>query len=132
MKKACQSFLLRQLSADRAPVLRDKGLSSKLYPPYYKVKVSKEMCYPSGISITRRASSRDFKFVRTHVFFNIIKWGCDGAEQNRYRQKISEGHIGESLFYISMMPIQMYTETDKCKKIFGKILHHLQKTLPPY
>lgn len=57
------------------------------------------------------------------AFHIIIKWGCDGSEQNRYKQKFSEEHFtDESLFSISMVPIQIYYGTDNSRTIIWKCL----------
>ncbi|EZA51186.1 hypothetical protein X777_10254 [Ooceraea biroi] len=42
------------LSTHQYNVIRQqvKNINSKLYPPYYKVKEAKQLCYPSGITLT--------------------------------------------------------------------------------
>lgn len=88
-----------------------KGIYSKLYPPYYKVKAAKQLCYPSGITVTETSAEIPLQslvdrtitrlcevqkevletYTSENNNFNIIiKWGCDGSEQKRYRQKFSE------------------------------------------
>ncbi|GBL76821.1 hypothetical protein AVEN_53481-1 [Araneus ventricosus] len=109
-----------------------------MYPAYHKIKVAKQLCYPSDVNVTEtfaeiklqslmdhtkhyyaivQSARRCLKILRTLNI--IVKWGCDGVEQSRYKQKFSsENCSDESLFSLSMVPIQIYSVSDqKIKKI---------------
>ncbi|EZA54504.1 hypothetical protein X777_05483 [Ooceraea biroi] len=138
------------LSTHQYNVIRQvKNINSKLYPPYYKVKEAKQLCYPSGITVTEISAEVKLQSLIDHTVVRIckvqevlnilhlsensdiniiIKWGCDGAEQSRYRQKFcEEHHTDESLFSISVVPLQIYASINNRKELFGKILHHLRQ-----
>lgn len=123
------------LSTHQYKVIRQqaKSMNCRLYPPYYKVKEAKELCYPSDVSITEISAEIKLQSLIDHTtrrlctvqedvikslpddsFDIVIKWGCDGADQKRYRQKFSnENFNDESLFSVSMVPIQIYSVKDK-------------------
>lgn len=105
-----------------------KGINKKIYPPYYTVKAAKQLCYPSGINVTETYAEIELQSLMDHTIIRlckvqedvlktisnlksldiIVKWGCDGAEQSKYKQKFSEEHCSdENLFSISIVPIQM-------------------------
>lgn len=117
-----------------------KNKNNKLYPAYYKVKEAKKLCYPTEINITETSAEIQLQTLIDHTvlrlckaqqevletFYSskkinlniIIKWGCDGAEQNKYRQKFSaENCTDESLFSICMVPLQIYSENKDCNSI---------------
>lgn len=116
-----------------------KHINRNLYPAYYRVREAKQQCYPSSINVTEELAEIKLQSLIDHtvkrlcqaqieVLRNfctpeknhlqlIIKWGCDGADQQRYKQKYSqEGCSDESLFSISMVPLQL------CDKSFKSIL----------
>ncbi len=65
--------------------------------------------------------SEKLRFPENTTFHIIIKWGCDGSEQNWYKKKFSEEHFtDESLFSICMVPIQVYCGADASKTIIWK------------
>ncbi|GBM68083.1 hypothetical protein AVEN_66748-1 [Araneus ventricosus] len=119
-----------------------ENLNFKLYPPYHKVKESKQLCYPHGISVTETSAeitlqtlvdhtvSRicHIKFVTeklrlsTNTTFEVImKRVCDGSEQNRYKQKFSEDIFSdESHFSICVVPLQINSGTDDSKSVIWK------------
>lgn len=105
-----------------------KRINKKIYPPYYRVQAAKQLCYPNGINVTETSAEITLQSLMDHTvirlckvqeevlktmsdlksLYIIIKWGCDGAEQNKYKQKFSEEHCSDkSLFSISMVPIQI-------------------------
>ena len=97
------------------------------------------LCYPNDITITETSAEISLQSLLEHtvtrlcevqedvlktlpdVVSNIdiaIKWGCDGAQQSVYRQKFSNGQsTDESLFSISMVPIQIYDVNDNRKYV---------------
>ncbi|GBN68606.1 hypothetical protein AVEN_118867-1 [Araneus ventricosus] len=119
-----------------------ENLNCKLYPPYHKVKEAKHLCYPHGISVTGtsgeitsqtlvdHAVSRicHIEFVNeklrlsTNTTFEVImKWGRDGSEQNRYKQKFSEEIFSaDKLFIICVVPLQIHSGTDDSKSVIWK------------
>lgn len=119
------------LSTHQYGIIREqsKVINRNLYPPYYRVKTAKQLCYPSEIDVSETHAEVKLQSLMDHTILRlckvqeevlkaikelrnldiVVKWGCDGAEQNRYKQKFSESHSSdESLFSISMVPIQMY------------------------
>ncbi|GBO14644.1 hypothetical protein AVEN_207351-1 [Araneus ventricosus] len=160
IKKARISFLQKPatLSPEQALVLMvDNGLSTrqyqrireqaenlncKLYPPYHKVKESKQLCYPHGISVTKTSAEITLQTVVDHTvsrichiefvteklrlstnttFEVIMKWGCDGSEQTRYKQKFSEESFSdENLFSICVVSRQIHSSTDDSKSVIWK------------
>lgn len=120
------------LSTHQYNVIRDrvKEINKKMYPPYYKVKGAKLLCYPSDINVTETCAEIKLQSLLDHTITRlckaqeevlksvtdlsglaiIVKWCCDGAEQVRYKQKFTEEQSNdESLFSISMVPIQLYS-----------------------
>lgn len=104
------------------------------------MKEAKKRCYPTEITITEISAEIQLQSLIDHTVRRlcqvqeeilmsmdlttnnnlniIIKWGCDGSEQNRYRQKFSdEQYSKESLFSISVVPIQIYSGTNDSKKV---------------
>ncbi|GBM95719.1 hypothetical protein AVEN_31630-1 [Araneus ventricosus] len=82
-----------------------ENLNCKLYPSYYKVKEANQLCCPHSISVTETSAEITLQTLVDHTvsrtteklrlstnnaFEVIMKWGCDGSEQNRYKQKFSE------------------------------------------
>lgn len=127
------------LTTHQYSIIREQSklIKKKLYPPYYKVKAAKKLCYPSEINISETHAEVKLQSLMDHTILRlckvqeevlktikelrnldiIVKWGCDGAEQNRYKQKFSEPHASdESLFSISMVPIQMYAMNGQSSK----------------
>lgn len=114
--------------------------SPKLYPCYDLVKQSKLLCYPSLVTVTETYAEINLQSLIDHtvkrlidaqyeVFKSfsaiqdelsiIIKWGCDGAEQNRYKQKFSDDNMSdESMFSLSMVPLQLNSGAEGRKHIF--------------
>lgn len=111
-----------------------KEINRDMFPPYYKVKAAKKLCYPSEINVTETHAEVELQSLMDHTVKRlckaqeevlqtitdltnleiIVKWGCDGAEQNRYKQKFSEENSSdESMFSISMVPIQMYSVNEQ-------------------
>ncbi|KAJ8876445.1 hypothetical protein PR048_020890 [Dryococelus australis] len=98
-----------------------------MYPPYYRVKMTKESCYPSDINVTETHSEIKIQSLMDHIplckmqeevlktindmksLDTLVKWGCDGGEENKYSNK--------SLFTISMVLIHKYTGNDQSEKI---------------
>ncbi|GBM83987.1 hypothetical protein AVEN_110119-1 [Araneus ventricosus] len=85
-----------------------ENLNNKFYPPYHKVKDSKQLYYPHGTSVTETSAEMTVQTLVDHTvsrichiefviekirlstnatFEVIMKWGCDGYEQNRCKQK---------------------------------------------
>jgi hypothetical protein len=113
-----------------------------LYPSYYKVKESKNLCYPDDIQVTETEvkiplqnlmdlTVKRLCAVQSEVFSIIpdvsevhlvCKWGCDGSQQSRYKQKFSpenENATDDNLFSFSLVPIQLY---GTCGNIDKKII----------
>ncbi|KAK9674988.1 hypothetical protein QE152_g40730 [Popillia japonica] len=104
-----------KLSTHQYNVIRHQieGITTKLYPAYYKVKAAKQLCYPEEINITEISADIKLQCLIDHTVTRlcevqrdvlelsdtvgplhiVIKWGCDGAEQKRYRQQFSEERI---------------------------------------
>lgn len=117
-----------------------KILSPKLYPCYDLVKGSKMSTYPRNITVTETYAEIRLQSLIDHtverlinaqeeVFKTlpdikdeisiIIKWGCDGAEQSRYKQKFADPNLSdESLFSISMVPLQLCSSITGEKQIY--------------
>lgn len=123
------------LSKHQYDVIRQKvnAKCKNLFPSYTNVQKAKKKCYPAETEITEMHAKSSLQSLVNHTVerlclaqkevllgidelktdenrLNIlIKWGCDGAQQKQYKQKFSseEGHTDESLFSISMVPIQM-------------------------
>ncbi|GBM65311.1 hypothetical protein AVEN_89683-1 [Araneus ventricosus] len=82
-----------------------ENLNCKLYSSQHKIKEAKKLCCPRSISVREtsaeitlqtlvdRTVSRicHIEFVTeklrlsTNTAFEVMKWGCDGSEQNRYK-----------------------------------------------
>lgn len=135
-----------QLSTHQYNVIRNqvKSLNTRkrLYPPYYKVREAKRKCYPSDIDINETYAEIKLQSLIDHTIIRlyeaqkdvfatcpfslenqnlklVVKWGCDGADQHRYRQKFNQqGASDENMFSISMVPIQLYCENGTSKTIF--------------
>jgi hypothetical protein len=58
------------LSSRQYKLLRAQAttFNCKLYPPYYKVKESKQLCYPQGVVISNYRGQRTIAFVRKQHF----------------------------------------------------------------
>ncbi|GBM16426.1 hypothetical protein AVEN_94924-1 [Araneus ventricosus] len=119
-----------------------ENLKCKLYPSYHKVKEAKQLCYPHSISVTETSAeitlqtrvdhtvSRtcNIEFVNEKVclstntaFLVIMKWGCDGSEQNRYKQKFSEEIFSvESLLSICVVTLQIHSGTGDSQRVTCK------------
>lgn len=119
------------LSSNQYNIIRSqaKQINCNIYPPYHKVKEAKILCYPkNNIQITEVSAKVSVQALIDHtitrlcqvleeVFLTlsgidrqnfVVKWGCDGAQQARYKQKFTKGNLtDESLFTISMVPIQI-------------------------
>lgn len=98
------------LSTHQYNLVREKAriVDSQMYPSYYKVQAATRLCHPDDIrvsetyaevklqslmdhTVTRlcKAQEEVIKAVNNLKTINIIvKWGCDGAEQNYYKQKL--------------------------------------------
>ncbi|GBL75702.1 hypothetical protein AVEN_155009-1 [Araneus ventricosus] len=113
-------------------------IHKNMYPIYHKIKVAKQLFYPSDVNVTEtfgeiklqslmdhtimrlsKVQEDVLKFIRDLRSLDIVKWGCDGVEQSRYKQKFSSKNCSDaSLFSISIVPIQIYSVNDqKIKKI---------------
>lgn len=114
-------------------------ISPKLFPSYYAIKEAKKNCYPTNINVTETSAEIPLQSLIDHTIlrlcaaqeevfevveesiteFNfIVKWGCDGAQQTRYKQKFAaEGQTDENLFSISMVPVQVYCIKDDLKRV---------------
>lgn len=124
------------LSTHQYNVIRQQTnkIHHNIYPAYHKIKAAKQLCYPSDINITETFAEIKLQSLMDHTINRlckvqeevlksikdlktlniIVKWGCDGAEQNRYKQKFTgETCSDESLFSISMVPIQIYSVNEK-------------------
>ncbi|GBN57958.1 hypothetical protein AVEN_268673-1 [Araneus ventricosus] len=99
-----------------------------MYPAYHKIKVAKQLCYPSDVNVTETCAEIKLQSLMDHATMRlckvqedvlksvrdlrtldiIVKWGCEGAEQSRYKQKFSSENCSyQSLFHISMVPIHL-------------------------
>ncbi|KAJ8890307.1 hypothetical protein PR048_009815 [Dryococelus australis] len=116
-----------------------KDINCKCFQPYYKVKESKLLCYTPGIVITENSAEIALQSLIDHTVTRlchvqhvletqhlletkplniIIKWGCEGAVQSKYKQNFCEDNlIDRSLFSSSMAPLQMYSGTEEFKTI---------------
>ncbi|GBO13595.1 hypothetical protein AVEN_14320-1 [Araneus ventricosus] len=105
-----------------------ENLNCKLNPSYHKVKEAKQVCCPHSISMTETSAKITLQTLVDHTvsrichiefvteklrlstnnaFEVIMKWGCDGSEQNRYKQKFSD-FSDENLFSICVVPLQIH------------------------
>ncbi|GBM39141.1 hypothetical protein AVEN_262463-1 [Araneus ventricosus] len=120
-----------------------ENLKYKLYPSYHTVKEAKHLCRPHSISVTETSAEITFQTLVDHTVSRIchiefvteklrfptndateviMKWGCDGSEQNRYKQKFSEENLSdESLFSICVVPLQIHSCKDDSKSVIWKI-----------
>ena len=111
---------------------------NKIYPSYNTVYSAKLACYPKDISVTESCAEIKLQSLIDHTVSRlciaeknalndhienlydvniIIKWGCDGSQQNRYKQSFSSGNCSdENLFAISLVPIQMYNVSNSQEK----------------
>lgn len=128
------------LSTHQYNIIREQGNSivRNMYPSYHTVKQTREQCYPTDISgtetvvdiklqslidhtiqrlcITQKDGFETFQNAEDLTF--LMKWGCDGAQQSRYKQKFSsEDESDASLFSFSLVPIQLYGQINDLKKI---------------
>lgn len=91
-----------------------------LYPSYHKLKEAKQRCYPSQVNITETYAEVNLQSLIDHTIEKIClyqedvfkslskipsemvfitKWGCDGSQQHRYKQKFNDGHSDENIFF---------------------------------
>ncbi|GBL72171.1 hypothetical protein AVEN_115160-1 [Araneus ventricosus] len=83
-----------------------ENLNCKLYPSHHKVKEAKRLCCPHSISVTETSAELTMQTFVDHIVsrichiefvaeklrlstntaFKVLKWECDGSEQNRYKQ----------------------------------------------
>lgn len=117
---------------------RTQHINKNMYPSYYKIKQAKQLCYPEEMSFTETLAEIKLQSLMDHTIKRllkaqeevlqtiselkilniVVKWGCDGAEQVRYKQKFSDVNSSdESLFSISMVPIQLYSLNNDIKQI---------------
>lgn len=138
--KAVALIVDANLSVHQYNTIRQQAneINNKMYPPYHKVKAAKQLCYPCDISVTETRAEVKLQSLMDHTITRlckaqeevlttigdlqsmeiIVKWGCDGAEQTKYKQKFSEEHCSdESLFSISIVPIQLTMEENNIRKI---------------
>lgn len=114
-----------------------KTRNSDLYPPYYKIAEAKNECYPKGIEISEVGVRIPLQSILNHTVKRLVetfdasmfenvgrkglemltKWGMDGASgQSSYKQifKDDDGNCSDqSVFMISMMPLQIQSADDK-------------------
>lgn len=135
-----------QLSTYQYNIIRNqiKPFNKNLYPPYYKVKLAKQLCYPSDIIISEVSAEIKLQSLINHTILRlyeaqkdvfeafpfspenknpvlVVKWGCDGADQHKYRQKfIEEGASDGSMFSLSMVPLQLYFDNRTSKSVLWK------------
>ncbi|KAH9632217.1 hypothetical protein HF086_008894 [Spodoptera exigua] len=122
------------LSTHQYKIIRQRinKLVKNLLPSYDRIKEAKKKCYPSNKTVTELTATCDLQSLVDHSIERLclsqkevlgsmedlhsgvkelsllIKWGCDGAQQKSYKQKIcSENKFDENLFSISMVPIQL-------------------------
>lgn len=139
--KALAMMIDGNLSTDQYRSIRQhaKHCSPKLYPCYDLVVQSKSLCYPSNISVGETYAEISLQSLIDHTVKRlasaicehlksipklrdkmsiIIKWGCDGAEQNRYKQKFTDENCSdENLFSIAMVPLQLFYMVGERKQI---------------
>lgn len=119
-----------------------KSLRCLIYPSYNKVKEAKVLCYPPGIIITETSAEIPLQTLIDHTLFRfcqieeisdklhlceenaygfIVKWGCDGSEQNQYKQRFTQQNsTDESLFSLSMVPMEFFCGKEDSKSIIWK------------
>lgn len=119
------------LSTHQYKLLRQYAMSinSKIFPSYDPVRISKCACYPDAIIVTESYAEVRLQSLIDHTISRlcmtleevferipeylydvqiIIKWGCDGAQHNKYKQKFKEETASDgNLFSISMVPIEI-------------------------
>ncbi|GBM41033.1 hypothetical protein AVEN_180940-1 [Araneus ventricosus] len=99
-----------------------------MYPAFHKIKAAKQLCYLSDVNVTETFAEIKLQSLMHHATMRlckmqedvlksardlrtldiIVKWGCDGAEQSRYKQKFSSENCSyQSLFNISILPIHL-------------------------
>ena len=122
------------LSSNQYNIFRNraKQFNCELYPLYHKVVEAKKMCYPSDITVNETSAEIPVQPLIDHTVRRIclsqkdvlatvdtidtltciMKWGCDGSEQIKYKQKSTTDDCCDgNLFSISMVPIQIYYTT---------------------
>ncbi|GBL89092.1 hypothetical protein AVEN_255229-1 [Araneus ventricosus] len=118
-----------------------ENLNCKLCPSHHKVKETKQLCCPHSISVTETSAEITLQTLVDHTVprichiefiteklrlstntaFEVMKWGCDGSEQNRNKQKcFEETFSDESLFSICVVPLQIHSGKDDSKSVICK------------
>ncbi|GBN05154.1 hypothetical protein AVEN_182360-1 [Araneus ventricosus] len=68
--------------------------------------------------LSHRICTEKLRLSTNATFEVIMKWGCDGSEKTRYKQKFSEEIFSdENLFSICVVPRQIHSNTDDSKSV---------------
>ncbi|GBM95306.1 hypothetical protein AVEN_59502-1 [Araneus ventricosus] len=108
----------RQYNVIRQPTNK---IHKSMYPAY-KIKVTKQLCYPSGVNTTENFSEIKLQSLMDHTITRlckkqeellkstrdmrtreiIVKLGCDGADQNRYKRRFSSENCSDESLLVSI------------------------------
>lgn len=135
---ALSIFVEADLSRRQYEIIR--SASKKIYPSYSILQKAKSDCYPpkESYDVTETCAQLNLQDLLNHTATRLLtylddvinnlsleesnslelisKWGCDGSQQQRFKQKMENDASDGNIFQSSFVPLQLVCGT-KNKKI---------------
>jgi hypothetical protein len=148
-QEALSMFIEADLTRSQYETIRKFDIDR--FPCYTLLQAAKSECYPKreAVSVTSKSAEVGLQALMDHsasrlcLYLNdeiserfspeellnlelISKWGCDGSQQNQYKQKLQDDtDSGAFIFQSSFVPLKLVSNlNNEKKKHCGQIRQH--------